>query len=303
MAEKPLNFDKSAGPLVSVGMPIFNCEKTLGLAIRSILHQTYRNWELLLIDDGSTDKTLPVAQSFEDPRIKVITDGVHTGIAQRLNQAVIMSKGKYFARMDGDDISYPQRFELQVKYLEDRPDVDLLGSKILVFKGNGQVLGTRNVAESHEEICRRIWRRFRLTHATWMGRVEWFRTHPYRPEATGAEDQDLLLRTYTLSRFACLPEILLGYREECLSLKKILNRRYTLSKTFFREGYLKGQYCWFLKGIVAEVVKVPLDIFAVSTGLNYRILKHRAGPVDDMSLERWRNVWVQVQTIHEPPVT
>src|ERR1039458_2052600 len=96
-------------PLVSIGMPAFNCEKTLAVAIHSILNQTYSNWELLLMEDGSSDRTPEVAQSFSDPRISVFADQSHKGLVPRLNQAVAMSRGKYFARMDADDVAYPER--------------------------------------------------------------------------------------------------------------------------------------------------------------------------------------------------
>src|SRR5713226_8121927 len=80
------DFKKAFRPLVSIGMPVFNCERTLAIAIRSILNQTYDNWELLLMDDGSTDRTLEVARSFADPRISVLRDHLHKGLVPRLNQ-------------------------------------------------------------------------------------------------------------------------------------------------------------------------------------------------------------------------
>jgi glycosyltransferase involved in cell wall biosynthesis len=86
-------------PLVSIGMPVFNCERTLSTAIQSILNQTYSNWELIIIDDGSRDKTLEVANSFRDPRIEVINDGQNQRLPIRLNQAIALSRGKYFARI------------------------------------------------------------------------------------------------------------------------------------------------------------------------------------------------------------
>ncbi len=127
-------------PLVSIGMPILNCEKTLKVAVRSVLNQTYSHWELLLIDDGSEDQTLNIALSFKDPRIRVIADGLNQKLQRRLNQAISLSEGKYFARMDGDDIAYPERLKYQVEYLEEHPEIDLLGTKYLVFDGEGKFL-------------------------------------------------------------------------------------------------------------------------------------------------------------------
>src|SRR5215467_8662436 len=86
-------------PVVSIGMPCFNCEGTLAISVQSILNQTYANWELLLIDDGSSDRTLDIARSFSDPRIHVFADGTHRRLVSRLNQAVATSRGQYFARL------------------------------------------------------------------------------------------------------------------------------------------------------------------------------------------------------------
>src|SRR4051794_36827493 len=115
-------------PLVSIGMPVRNNEKTLGVAVRSIVRQTYPQWELLLINDGSTDGTLEVARGFCDERIRVIDEPESRGLPARLNQAVAAARGEYFARMDGDDLSYPERLERQVAYLQAHPEVDLVGA-------------------------------------------------------------------------------------------------------------------------------------------------------------------------------
>ncbi len=97
----------AVSPLVSIGMPVFNCEKTLRATVASILNQDYGNWELIIIDDGSSDMTLDTARSFTDPRIRVVPGAGNLCLPARLNEAVGLSRGKYFARMDGDDISYP----------------------------------------------------------------------------------------------------------------------------------------------------------------------------------------------------
>ena len=154
-------------PLVSIGMPVFNCEKTLNIAVQSILNQTYSNWELILIDDGSEDKTLEIANSFQDSRIKVIADGRNQQLPIRLNQAIALSRGKYFARMDGDDVSYPERLQRQVEYLEQHPEIDLLGTGSINFR-DGKATGAVQLEESHAGICARPWSSFILLHPTWM---------------------------------------------------------------------------------------------------------------------------------------
>lgn len=280
-------------PLVSIGMPIFNCEKTLRAAINSVLNQTYSNWELILIDDGSKDRTLSVAKSFNDSRIKVISDNLNLKLPHRLNQIITISRGKYFARMDGDDVSYPERLQTQVEYLENHPNVDILGTQILIFDGDGNSRGKSALTQSHQEICCRPWAGFSLAHPTWMGKLEWFSAHKYRQEAIRMEDYDLLLRTYKTSRFACLPQILLGYRVASLSLKNNLTARYNIATALLEKTFVDKDYL-FAFGVFEQVAKAIVDIFAISTGLNFQILRHRTGiPLDEAELDRWKQIWAK----------
>ena len=285
----------SSSPLVTIGMPVRNCEKTLGTAIRSILNQTWSHWELLVIDDGSTDSTVRLAFSFVDPRIRVFADGRHRGIAPRLNEAVKLSRGEYFARMDGDDVSFPERLALPIAYLERNPAVALLGAGVVVFRGEGEVLGTRAVPLTHDEICRRPRSSFPLAHPTWIGRTEWFRNHPYRPDAVRAEDQDLLLRTCRASRFAALPAVLLGYREESLCLKKILRGRWSFLRAALRGECSQGKMVFAFAAILEHAAKALVETTAISTGLDYAILRHRALPAGPAIVRRWAQVWAEAQ--------
>jgi glycosyltransferase involved in cell wall biosynthesis len=287
-------FKQGFCPRVTIGMPIFNCEKTLGMAIRSILNQTYTNWELLLMEDGSSDRTLELARSFVDPRISVFADGAHKGIAARLREAVEMSRGEYFARMDGDDISYPQRLERQIGYLEQHPGVDLLGCSMLIFNADGSALGIRLAPDSHERICRHPWAGFHIGHPTWMGRTEWFRAHEYDANAIGAEDQVLLLRSFSTSRFAGLPDILCGYREDRLVLSKIVRSRYTFAIAVFSEFFERGDYFTALGGVLQQCLKALTDALAIATGLNYRILRHRAASYQQPELQQWEKIRAQL---------
>lgn len=283
-------------PLVSIGMPVFNCERTLKSAIYSILNQSYSNWELILIDDGSKDKTLSIAESFKDPRIKVIADGLNKNLPTRLNQAIAISQGKYFARMDGDDISYPERLQAQVEYLDNHPDIDLVGTQALIFGKDGNARGFFDSKESHSDICCRPWAGFGILHPTWMGKSDWFREHQYKIQAIRMEDYDILLRTYKNSRFYCIPKILFGYRVESLSLKKTLIGRYYLSIALIEKALSDKNYL-FAYGVLEQGAKALIDTFAMTTGLNFKILRHRAGsPVSEAELIRWREVWDRCNT-------
>ncbi|MBC8418621.1 MAG: glycosyltransferase [Desulfobacterales bacterium] len=277
-------------PLVSIGMSIFNCGKTLCPTVRSLLNQAYENWELILIDDGSTDNTLRLAGSFNDPRIKLISDGTNRKLAARLNQAVALSRGKYFARLDGGDVAYPERLAVQVRFLEAHPQVDLVASRIIIFSGEGSVIGSYIYRETHEKICRRPGASFYLPHPTWMGRVEWFRTHRYREDMDKAQDEELLLRTYRNSCFACIPDILLGYRKDFLSLNAILHTRYCLSLALLKRAYL-DRHPRMAVGVLEHALKALIEIFSITTGLDYRVLRHRSIPVEEAEIVRWEQVW------------
>lgn len=281
----------SADPLVSIGMPVRNCEHTLAAAIRSILRQTYQHWELLIIDDGSTDRTVDIVCSFEDARIRIVGDGFHVGLPARLNQAVRLSRGQYFARMDGDDICFPERLRRQVEYLEDHPGTDLLATSVVVFRGDGEVLGERRCPASHEEISRRPWGSFPMPHPTWMGRTEWFRRHPYDIRAVRAEDQELLLRTHAYSRFAGLHDVLLGYREERLRLASISRGRISYVTAGLRYFLGKRELGYAVALTCGHSFRMLGDVVAIASGLEHRLLRHRARPVTGTLRHDWELVW------------
>ncbi len=222
-------------PLVTVALQYRNCEATLGAAVRSIALQTLGDWELILHDDGSTDGSAAVAASLRDPRIRLAGTPLRRGRPACINEAVAGARGRYFALMDGDDIAYPERLERQVEFLERHPDVDLAGAPALVFGAGGVALGKRAAPPTHEAICRRPWSGFPMWQWTFTGKLEWFRRHPYDERRMRAQDQDLLLRSHRESRFANLPDILAGYREERIALGKSLRTRFHLAAAFLRE--------------------------------------------------------------------
>lgn len=120
-------------------MGIYNCQDTLSLSIESILNQTYKNWELIMCDDASTDNTYNIAESYrvKNPnQIILIRNNKNSGLASSLNHCLQYATGKYVARMDGDDLSEPVRFEKQVDFLKRNPDIHLVGSSMSVFNGS-----------------------------------------------------------------------------------------------------------------------------------------------------------------------
>lgn len=278
-------------PLVSFGLSARNAQSSIAATIESILQQSYKDWELIVIDDGSDDNTLSILKNLQDSRIQVLIDGEKRGLPIRLNQAVHLSRGSYFARIDADDIAYPDRLQKQVEFLEANPDVDLVGSWMLVFDQSGKALGIQTAPLEHTKICAQVRSGFPLAHPTWLGKRSWFLQHPYKVTALRCQDQDLLLRTYRDSKFACLPQILLGYRLERMSLKKSLLGRYYYSQALWSCAW-KDQNPSLLWGIIEQIAKGGVDSLAMPTGFGQVLLSHRLGEsVDRENQQIWQQVW------------
>jgi len=121
-------------------MPAYNGEKYIGQAIESILKQSYPDWELLIVEDCSGDNTLDVIRSYKDERIRVICNKVNKGIAESTNIAINLSKGKYLALLDDDDVAEKDRLEVQVDFMEKNPCIDILGGRTTFIDGEGQII-------------------------------------------------------------------------------------------------------------------------------------------------------------------
>ncbi len=281
--------------LVSVGLVVRNAERTLKLAVRSIVAQTYPHWELLVADDGSRDGTTEILHGFRDKRIQTITHTQSLGLAARLNELTQLSRGKYFARMDGDDFAFPDRLAGQMRFLELHPEVDLLGCGTINFEGEGKIVGKSRVATTHEEICRQPWRGFPLAHPTWMGRRDWFRENKYEARLGRAQDFDLLLRTFRTSRFHCLTEPLLGYRVEQFTLPRQFRSRKNVIRILLRHTTRTGG-TRFLWGAAEHALKFGLDSVAILTGLKFKLLPYRALPVSECEREVFQRTWAALQT-------
>ena len=285
----------AATPTISIGMSVLNNERTIAQAVRSIIRQTYTDWELLVIDDGSMDGTAEIVRSFGDPRIRLFQDGRNRGLPARLNEAIAAAAGEFFARMDGDDVSYPERLELQLAFIRSHPEVDLVGGGMLVFDDGGRIVGKRVPPVGHAEICRKPVAGFPIAHPTYFGRTGWFARYGYREAAVRCEDQDLLLRSYEQSHFANIGQIVLGYRETRIELPKILKSRRFYARMLYAEFARRNRPLTGFRGMLEQYAKGAVDAIAVLTGAQHRLLRHRARSVDPVDAARWREVWTSVQ--------
>lgn len=278
-------------PTVSILMPVHNNESTLRSALRSVLWQTFVDWELILIDDGSTDDTLRLAQQFCDRRIQVHADGKRRGLPARLNEAIGLSRGSFIARMDGDDICYPHRLQRQLEYLNQNPQVDLVGTWVIVFGVAGRPIGKRSGPETHDEICARPFAGFPIVHPTFLGRSSWFRAHSYEERAMRSQDQGLLLRAHKHSRYANVPQVLLGYREARVSLRKSLTGRWYFAQTVGQELLRQQRPGLAMRAVIEQALKGVVDCLAVASGLNHRLVRHRALPASETERYEWERIY------------
>lgn len=280
-------------PVVSVVMAVYNGEKFLHHAIKSILLQTYNKYEFIIINDGSTDKSGNIAASYNDRRIRIIENEKNIGLNESLNIGIDYAQGKYIARMDADDICFPTRFAQQLNMLESNSSLDMVGSKALVFNDTGDIQGLFPYRQTHAEICRRPSRGFYLPHPTWMGKTEWFKKFRYgMEEVERAEDQDLLLRSYRTSKFACLDEVLLGYRQNDLPLQSALKGRRSFRLAVVRDALQHGLYGNIPIVIVEQFMKGIYEQSICALGMQKQLLRHRARRGIETELQdRWQEIW------------
>jgi glycosyltransferase involved in cell wall biosynthesis len=205
-------------PLISILMPVHNGAAFLGEAIRSMLSQTLGDFEFLIVDDASTDNSSSIVQEFKDPRIRLIRSPDRLKLSGALNLGLDHATGRYVARMDADDVSLPERLELQAKFLDAHPETGLCGSWIRMFGSSSKAVLERPAG--HEAI-----RAFTLldtpfAHPTVMMRREWLEHHHLRfnGEYFPTEDFELWTRALSCFRGANLPQVLLLYRVHGKSL-------------------------------------------------------------------------------------
>jgi glycosyltransferase involved in cell wall biosynthesis len=229
-------------PLITVGIPFYNSEDTLLDAVKSIFAQTFQDWELILVDDGSTDRSLEIARSIDDDRVRVLSDGANKKLPARLNQINQEARGKWIARMDADDLCSPTRLEKQVRRLRDDPNLDVLGTGMIFVDDQASPVGEILFPAQHEQICRTPYRTFYLVHSSIMARKEWYQNHRYDESVTFGQDFHLWLNSYETSTFANLEDPLYFYRcEYSYTLKKQYICRRISSKFLFHHYWRKRQ--------------------------------------------------------------
>lgn len=210
-------------PEISVVMSVYNGEKYVEAAIKSILNQTYQNFEFIIVDDASTDNTAQLLKSFSDPRIRLIPNNVNQGLTASLIEGASAARGKYLARMDADDISLPHRFEVQLEFLKKNPACALVGSSYYHINEAGDITKVIKVPTDYTSLKEGLAQQNWFGHGTVMIRKQAYdEVHGYDPQFIYAQDYDLWIRLAERYQVTNIDDPLYSWRstQTCISRDK-----------------------------------------------------------------------------------
>lgn len=257
-------------PLVTVAIPIYNAANYLEQAIQSVLNQTYKNFELILLNDGSTDDSVRIMNSFSDSRIRIINDGENKGLVERLNQSISLARGKYYARMDADDIMHPERLAKQISFLEENPCMDLVGCSYYLIDANNKICSVTNLPEvpKREDI---IYNKSFL-HPSVTAKLEWFSQNKYDDKFIRIEDKELWLRTHRLTKWFNLKEPLMFYRAFGVPAirKYLITQKYNFDLMYYYRKEIT--FGLFVKECIKTLLKIGVyTLFTLCKAQNFLI--------------------------------
>lgn len=265
---------------ISIVIPFYNAEDYLLDCIKSVFAQTHKDWELILIDDGSKDKSLAIAQSIDDDRVRVYSDGQNKKLAARLNEIVDLVKYDLVARMDADDLMSPTRIEKQLKIIQNNPNIDLVSTGLYSMTNEKKITGFRFHPTSKITIHDLLRKNgCGVVHASIVARKDWLKRNPYDESMKIAQDYDLWLRSSKNNDFNIflIGEPLYYYREEgSLNPKKMLlayrNERKMYWKYYKKEAFYLISKSFF-KSIIVRILS--------SIGKFNILINRRSQVIDD----------------------
>lgn len=203
-------------PLVSVLLPVYNAEQYLRASLESILSQTYKNIEVICVDDGSADASFKILRIFakQDKRVKVYRNRKNQGIGYTANKATSHAKGDFIARMDADDIMLFDRIEKQVHFLQNNPEMALVGGQCLVINEEGKITGEKKNPTAHKDIYKMLFSSMSVQNPTIMinKKLTTKEALTLDPTLHPIDDLDMLFKLLACGRFANLPDFVLQYR-------------------------------------------------------------------------------------------
>lgn len=245
-------------PKISVLMPVYNGEKYLDTAILSILNQTFNDFEFIIIDDCSKDKSLRMIKEFAktDKRIITLRNKKHLRATKTLNMGLKFARGKYMARMDADDWSYPDRLQKQFDFMENHPEVGVSGGAIEICDSNLNILNNRRYPLSDTAARKIIFRYSPFAHPATIWRKDMIdKVNGYNDDIPLSQDYELYFRIGKICKFGNIPDVLLKLRTHDDSSSIIVGRYqeqfalYTRIKAYLELGYNMTTFDKFYTGL------------------------------------------------------
>jgi glycosyltransferase involved in cell wall biosynthesis len=247
-------------PMISIVMSVYNNEKYLKESIESILQQSYSDFEFIITNDASFDKSFEILQQYalKDERIILINNLANIGLTKSLNNMLEKATGKYIARMDGDDIAVVDRLEKQVNVMEVHPEVDLVFSDTFLIDQDGEKICKSWRPNSSEQILKYLSLNNFIPHPTVMIKTSVLKSYKYNENFKTGQDADLWERLhYNKIRFYYIKDVLLFYRLNPDSVRnKIKNQYYNLASQAINNNYKKGVFKYFDKLTFSEKIVV-----------------------------------------------
>ena len=270
-------------PYVTVAIPFYNAEKYLADAIRSIMVQSYKNWELILIDDGSSDGSLDIATSIVDSRIRVVSDGKNKKLAARLNEVARLAKYDYLVRMDADDLIAIDRIERQMDILLSDASLDLVTTGVVSVSDDLEYIGHRGQDAISPTLHQLITKKVGVTHAAIVGRKSWFLRNPYDESLKVAQDFSLWISAAAKDDFKIkiIEDPLYYYREEGnVSAVKMLQAYKYERKIILQYTFGSQKIKLWIKAKLKSVLVSILSAF----GLMHLLFQKRATVKSDVKV-------------------
>ncbi len=250
-------------PLLTIGLPFYNNEDTLQQAITSVILQSYKNWELILINDGSFDASNDIAFEIAktDQRIKLIDDKKNKGLVFRLNQIIDLANGEYIARMDADDMMLPEKLNIQIHALIQNKKIDVIDTASYTINERDEPIGMRGTQVLNTQDKKGALKSVLLFHPTVIGKTEWFRKNKYSEDFIRAEDYELWCRTFNDTVFFRIKTPLFLYREGNVNVKNYALSMKTVRKILRQYGPSVLSKHEYIKEIIKTYLKSYLYRF------------------------------------------
>lgn len=273
--------------LITIGIPIYNAEDFLADAIKSVLAQSYQNFELILVNDGSKDNSLEIAKDFakQDKRIRVISDGLNRKLPARLNQIILEAKGDFIARMDADDMMHSERIAKQLNFLQCNPQFDLVSTSMISIKNSNEIIGTRTYFPKQVNKKDALLGHSGILHASILAKKAWCERNLYNELNALAEDHELWLSAAIKDdlKVGFLPEYLYYYREESSATKQKMLKGYNtqtqIISKYYQDILSESEYKLIMKKFA---IKKSIVKLADAINMMDIILKRRSNlKVDD----------------------